>query len=394
MLAAALAVSTSSAQDAAEGCFACHPAPGLAERIADGQRTSPEAESLLFKGPAHADLACLDCHSEAQNLPHPTDGMSVRGCESCHTGVKAHVLHAPQTTDEALPKCADCHGHHAMYSPEEPISPVHRSRTPGLCGSCHQRVRDSLLSYSLGVHGMANAADPEGKAAVCTDCHGAHPAREGEDLLSGVERAHLPNTCGQCHEDVYHEYESSVHGVALAEGSPDAPICTSCHGEHTIMAPDDPSSPVSAANVPETCGQCHAEEALSETIGVDPVVYETYRETYHGIANSYGGTTVAHCASCHGAHDIRSSDDPDSSIHATNLATTCGECHPGISDRVASGRVHLELTPEKEPIVFWVAFGFKWLTIGTMMALIGHIILDIYRKVLTRMAAAKRERAS
>lgn len=54
---------------------------------------------------------------------------------------------------------------------------------------------------------------------------------------------------------------------------------------------------------------------------------ETYSESYHAAASKLGDTTVANCASCHSSHDIRSSTDPLSSTHPTNLVTTCGKCH-------------------------------------------------------------------
>ena len=72
----------------------------------------------------------------------------------------------------------------------------------------------------------------------------------------------------------------------------------------------------------------------------------TYLDSYHGVANKFGETVVANCASCHGVHDIRPSSDPKSSIHKQNLPTTCGKCHPGAGKHFAEGRVHVEATKE------------------------------------------------
>ncbi|UCC80683.1 MAG: cytochrome b/b6 domain-containing protein, partial [Candidatus Zixiibacteriota bacterium] len=44
--------------------------------------------------------------------------------------------------------------------------------------------------------------------------------------------------------------------------------------------------------------------------------------------------------SCHGAHRILPSSDPTSSVHKNNLQTTCGHCHPGISEAVAKTPIH------------------------------------------------------
>jgi len=51
---------------------------------------------------------------------------------------------------------------------------------------------------------------------------------------------------------------------------------------------------------------------------------------------------VANCASCHGAHSILPSSDPRSSINRANLARTCGQCHPGVTDKFVSAKVHVD----------------------------------------------------
>ena len=44
----------------------------------------------------------------------------------------------------------------------------------------------------------------------------------------------------------------------------DAPTCQSCHGSaHQVVASSDAKSPVSKANLPGTCGQCHSNPALA-----------------------------------------------------------------------------------------------------------------------------------
>ena len=51
----------------------------------------------------------------------------------------------------------------------------------------------------------------------------------------------------------------------MARGEVDAPTCTHCHGEHNILATDDPRSPVSPFRVAEaTCTPCHDSAKLNE----------------------------------------------------------------------------------------------------------------------------------
>jgi hypothetical protein len=383
-----------------EPCFECHTAPGLAERIGGGKRTTPAREELLYKGKAHTDLSCADCHPQATAYPHP-QGMQPAACESCHEGVLPHAIDGarqdPDRDPSKLPTCVGCHGYHGVLALSDEGSRALLTAVPHLCIDCHRDVSGDPhpLDYLTGsVHARRQGEGQDGLAAVCTDCHRGHALREQGALLTGVTRLELAGTCGKCHEEALEQYRDSVHGQALARGDPDAPVCTSCHEEHRILPAADPASSVNPLRIPETCGSCHGAVPLATKHDLDPDVYETYRDSYHGTANRYGSLTVADCASCHGTHNILPSSDPRSTVYPANLVHTCGECHEGISEKVARGEIHVRISRSRSPALFWVAFGFKWLTIGTMAALIGHMILDLFKKLRLRWAARREARAS
>ena len=138
------------------------------------------------------------------------------------------------------------------------------------------------------------------------------------------------------------------------------------------------------ASVVNTCAACHATEGVVAKYGVPTAQYYTYRKSYHGIANQYGSTTAANCASCHGAHNVRAPSDPLSSVYAANLPRTCGGCHRWTNPNVAKGKIHVVVTREREPLLFYVRSSFKWLTIVVMAMLCGHIALDLFRRALSR----------
>jgi len=163
--------------------------------------------------------------------------------------------------------------------------------------------------YTESVHGRkALAGDPE--APLCQDCHGTHDIKAPADSASSVFKLNMPKTCGRCHLEVYAQYAASVHGVALLEeGNLDAPSCADCHGEHKILEPSAPGSSVYATRVPATCGTCHAAEGTVGKYGIETSRVKTYQESYHGVAVEFGARTVANCARCHGAHDIRPPED-------------------------------------------------------------------------------------
>ena len=69
------------------------------------------------------------------------------------------------------------------------------------------------------------------------------------DPKSPINKFNVPTTCAKCHANVKAEYMQSIHGTAVQRGNWQAPVCTDCHGIHTIKAPKDANSSVAAANV-------------------------------------------------------------------------------------------------------------------------------------------------
>jgi nitrate/TMAO reductase-like tetraheme cytochrome c subunit len=127
-----------------------------------------------------------------------------------------------------------------------------------------------------------------------------------------VHPANVPATCGSCHAGVERQYASSVHAAALRGGHANAPSCASCHSAHGVRAADIAAWQL---QVIEQCGTCHAESL------------RTYRDTFHGQVTALGFTLVATCADCHGPHDVRPADHRESSVAPGNLVATCGKCH-------------------------------------------------------------------
>lgn len=71
-----------------------------------------------------------------------------------------------------------------------------------------------FFSYEQSVHGKAVSAGSR-KAAVCTDCHGAHDILMAGDPKSSTFKFNVPSTCDKCHESEDQQYLQSVHGQAI-----------------------------------------------------------------------------------------------------------------------------------------------------------------------------------
>lgn len=225
--------------------------------------------------------------------------------------------------------CASCHVGGGM---EGEGGNVVRS-----CASCHARA---FREVAVDEHGRA--AERGVPAPGCVTCHGrAHQVRAASDPLSTVHQRRVATTCGSCHALAAAAYDSSVHAVAVRGGNAHAPSCASCHGGHAIARARDARAPTSPSRVSlATCGSCHANVRLTAQHGLPPAVVTDYQTSVHGLSGALGDRRVANCASCHGTHAIRPSSDPSSSIHPSNIGTTCGSCHVGAGDAFARGGIH------------------------------------------------------
>jgi formate dehydrogenase gamma subunit len=325
----------------------------------------------------------------------PAAKLGAQPCQTCHGPVtRAYVgsVHARALAkgvqDASL--CFDCHGEaHRLRRHTDPESPTFRARTAETCGRCHADralverrhipIPQAYQLYQKSVHGRAVAAGKP--AATCNDCHESHDLRRANDPRSSIYREQIPKTCGRCHAEETRMYRESIHGTAMAQGVTKSPVCTDCHGEHSIRAARDPQSRVSVAHVSQTCSACHEAEGISEKYGIPAGRLETYADSFHGLAVRGGSKVAANCASCHGFHDIRPSSDPQSAIHKDNLPATCGRCHPGAGENFAKGAVHVVLTAREEPILFYVRNFYLVLIVVTISGMSLHNGLDFFRKL-------------
>jgi formate dehydrogenase gamma subunit len=422
-----------------EDCLGCHADQGLVKEVR-GKKVSLYRDEAALKASVHGRLACTACHAGIKEVPHaekvppvscsachgPASGkfaQSVHGrkggpqvdCQSCHgahfvkpaaqLGTAAcETCHQPmvqgwqasvhgkavaQGVKEAA-QCHDCHGAtHALLSQKDPGAPTSRAKMAESCGRCHADralverrhipVPRAYQLYQQSVHGRAVAAGKSG--ATCNDCHTSHDLRRANDPASSIYREHIPKTCAKCHPEESRQYAESIHGVAMAQGATKSPVCTDCHGEHSIRAPRDPASRVSVASVTKTCANCHEAEGISEKYGIPGRRLTSYADSFHGLATRGGSKIAANCASCHGIHDIRPSKDPKSAIHATNLPATCGKCHPGAGDNFAKGPAHVVISKAGNPILFYVEQFYILMIVVTIGGMGVHNGLDFLRKL-------------
>jgi hypothetical protein len=322
-----------------ETCLACHSAP-------DQRLTLPSGEEIS-----------LTIDQEAYN--HSVHGTGGYACVQCHTNIVAYPH--PKVTAE-----------------------TRRDLTiemNGTCANCHAWAYDTTKT---GVHQLAMAHGNK-EAAVCTDCHSSHTVQP-----LGEPRTTIPQTCERCHSTIFNDYAHSIHGSALiGEGNPDVPDCVDCHGSHFIQGP--PTGDFRLYS-PQICEKCHADKKLMEKYGLSTDVFQTYVSDFHGktvelFKPQYPGqeTNKPVCIDCHGVHNIRSKNDPESTVMQDNLLHTCQKCHPDATSSYPTAWMgHYVPSPKNSPLVYYVELFYKVFIPVVLGGMLFFVVADLTRRFINR----------
>ncbi len=370
-------------------CLRCHGDTALL--------TTEDGRSLYVSAKEHArsihgrnGVACAQCHAGAT----PSD--RERSCRSITEKVDCSLCHEAETSDYGsgrhgllhragdtnAPYCTDCHGSHGILEHKVADdaselltvlvreSPTFSRNVPALCAQCHREGAKAAIRYfgdeekivehyRMSIHGKGLLESGLTVTATCTDCHSAHRELPRSDPDSTISKRHIAATCGQCHDGIYEQYQTSVHSESgnpdyearRVRGMPELPHCNDCHSAHTVARTDVQEFKL---GIMQQCGHCHEE------------VTDRYFDTYHGKASSLGDTTRAKCYDCHSAHDIRFTSDPLSTLSRNNIVETCRKCHPGSHRRFAGYLTHAtHHDQDKYPELWWAFYGMTGLLVGT-----------------------------
>ena len=304
----------------------CHGKVGFSKVLGDGNVLPLYVDLSEIRSSIHQDQSCTDCHVEATGIPHLN--LPSVNCEYCH--YKGNPKNAPNV--------------------------------------------GQFKAYEDSVHGKL-VANGEKKAPQCKTCHGTHNIRAHTDSKSTIYKLNVPTTCANCHAEIYEKYVKGAHGSAIEKGIIDTAACNDCHGTHGITRP---ATTTYQAGIAKTCARCHASETLIKKYGLPTEKVQTYKESFHGEANKFGSISAADCSSCHGAHDILTASDPNSSINKRNLPATCGKsgCHPNATDMFAKGTFHVEFNELRYDILGLIRIVYIVLIIGVIGGMLVHDLLD------------------
>lgn len=323
-----------------DACLACHGQPGMQTTLPSGETLYTTVDPQVYNASVHgqAGQACVDCHPDTTSYPHASLPINTR-----------------RELSMRLYRIA--------------------------CEQCHQDKYDATLD---GVHQAAIAGGvPE--AAICTDCHGTHNIAP-----AGEPRSRGSQMCERCHSQIFELYKASVHGAALlGEGNPDVPSCTDCHEVHGMQGPSTSAFHLFS---PQICARCHADKEMMGRYGINTDVFETYVADFHGETVYLfekqapdQETNKPVCIDCHGVHDMRKVDDPESSVIKENLLKTCQKCHPDATANFPTSWIsHYRPDPTHAPLVFFVNLFYMIFIPAVLAVMVVFVATDARKRIASR----------
>jgi len=449
--------------DEAQRCLECHAKRGIVKKFQDNDSVSAYIDIGRFKASVHNFMTCSDCHTDFSIERHPErrfrskEQYKIKSsyiCKRCHREeeIKTKSVHVKLLMEEGEGKphpCTNCHGAHSvirvagerLHPNEESyclgchrhklvmtfkngetsslridVSAIKASAHNKLsCSDCHfgfsksehpQRNFRSLRDFSIANSEVCRRCHFDKytkslesihylmlskgnlKAPVCTDCHGSHSVS-----YVGKERISSALKCKRCHPEIYSIYVKSIHGNALLnEENQDVPVCIDCHKVHNI---GDPRLLDYREKIPEICSNCHSNKAIVGKYGLSVNVVKTYLSDFHGITLKFykkqkeilsrSRRPIAVCTDCHGSHDITTTRGIDADVLKANLLRSCQKCHPDATkDFPNTWLSHYEPGLKKAPLVFIVSKIYKILIPIMLIGLILQILLHIWRYAINR----------
>ena len=350
-------------------CLSCHGD----KTMQDAAGHSIAVDGDKFGASIHGSLQCNNCHSDIKEYPHPEHIARVE-CKSCHADQAASLSGSVHSESKDHP-CTSCHGNaHEIFPKADPRSAVYPLNVPKTCGQCHSdgamATKKGLPSvyphYMDSIHGFALSKEGLLVAANCQSCHGSHNILSHKDPKSPTFKANIPKTCGTCHAKINNEFQSGSHGHGIVKGDLKAPVCSDCHTAHAIVQPTEAEFRMQSTPI---CGSCHKEKL------------STYHDTFHSQLGLLGGyVETARCWDCHGAHEIYPASDPRSPINKANLVKTCGKCHAGANLSFVQYQPHANARDRKlNPALYYIRLFMNLLLISVLTFFVIHTVLWLIR---------------
>ncbi|MCA9786423.1 MAG: hypothetical protein KDC10_02000 [Calditrichaeota bacterium] len=262
-----------------ENCLSCHGLQGFATMDADGEVHGFMIDADKWADTVHGRLACSQCHTDVDQIPHTWPVAEVTCTIACHlidpyTGndfshramgdALAKSVHGADRESkhaDRKPVCKDCHTN-VSYRSE--LAPALR-KVENKCMSCHDGFND--LDQSLRHMSLHLGADEywhqKQNYETCVRCH-----KENELLPDSLQAL--------LEDDMVTSFLRSFHGRGYQMGDRRSPVCSNCHGDHNILPMEDPASMIHPSNRQQTCSTMGCHEGASLAFATEGSMHDLY----------------------------------------------------------------------------------------------------------------------
>jgi hypothetical protein len=316
-------------------CLLCHKYPGLSRIDEEGKFRLLYVNEDIFNKSVHAKVKCEGCHPDIKKIPHE-----------------------PAKKVDCLTQC-----HIIEPSSEQKFS--------------HQ---DAAKFLAASVHGKLDSDGQPKKFTedmpTCKDCHENplyRPISFFKMVRPGISDVAL-GRCRVCHKKDEFIYRFYNHVTTRL---------------HKIRNPK---------NIAEVCARCHDDPEIVARHDLSTMAVFSYGETFHGKAAGYLDERIPDCLDCHvnrgqSVHQMLSHKDPRSITYENNKGQICSnfECHPKASPKMAEYGVHAQFNKEQSAGRYYFKLFFIALTGGTLLPLMGIMLLDQFRRLFPNAALKKRK---
>lgn len=286
---------------------------------------------------------CVLCHTNPDQQPEETL-FRILGPDDANRHLDLREVVADVHLRRGL-SCSGCHGgkptdeemSDAIYErwPDWDARRESRAWIPSFCtDACHSQPGfmrrfnpalpvDQMLKYRESRHGQALLARRNDNAAQCISCHGVHGIRRPTVPQSKVFPANIPATCGSCHANA-----ATMRGALMDDGKTPLPTdqvekyAMSVHGK-ALLERNDLGAPA--------CNDCHGNHAAMPPAVAS--VSQICRNCHVNNGTLFDGSPHKsafeagewpECETCHGKHDIARTSD---AMLGTGPGNVCKDCH-------------------------------------------------------------------
>lgn len=307
--------------DEAQACMGCHATPGMTMTFQDGSTASVHIDGSHFQGTVHDFLDCTGCHSDVSLDSHPSTKYGSRkqfllhlasACRTCHADeqIMANRIHQRAVAKANAPPCSACHGSHAISK-----VPTRKEKlsTTQYCLTCHgqkltKSINGEVISLTIDEEWIRHSVH---NRHGCADCHSSYSKQDHpHPTLGSIRELSIAasESCSRCHPDKSAQHKGGIHYAMLSRGNQRTPVCSDCHGAHAV-GPKALADTMSG----EPCKKCHQD------------IFNSYRESVHGLAKQKGVGHAPLCSDCHYAHEVRPA------MASRTPKDLCMTCHPDVA---------------------------------------------------------------